>query len=129
LEIDNDRTASINIGGVDYPLMLTTKATKEISRKYGGLSDLGEKLMKTEDFVLMLDEILWLIVLLANQPIQIHNIQHPNDKRELLTEDMLELMTTPLDLSEYKGAIMAAMLKGAKRNVISGDGPKNTAGT
>ena len=130
--MDNaDRAAIIKIGGNEYPLLLTTKATKEIAKKYGGLSDLGEKLMKSENFELALDEILWLITLLVNQPILVHNLQNPDDKQELITEEMMELLTTPLDLGGYKAAIMEAMMKGTKRNVeseASGDGEKNPKG-
>ena len=43
----NDRSAMINIGGKEYEMLLTTKATKEIARRYGGLSNLGDKLMKS----------------------------------------------------------------------------------
>ena len=35
-----DRTATINIGGDDFTLVLTTKATKEIAGRYGGLRTL-----------------------------------------------------------------------------------------
>ena len=35
--MDNERTASISIGGDEYVLLLTTKATKEIAGRYGGL--------------------------------------------------------------------------------------------
>ena len=63
----DDRSAMINIGGKEYEMILTTKATKEIARRYGGLSNLGEKLMKSENFEMALDEIVWLITLLANQ--------------------------------------------------------------
>jgi hypothetical protein len=48
--MDNERSTEITIGGKDYEMILTTKATKEIARRYGGLSNLGEKLMKTENF-------------------------------------------------------------------------------
>ena len=38
----DDRKATISIGGQDYDLILTTKATKEIAGRYGGLdSTLG----------------------------------------------------------------------------------------
>ena len=130
IDLNEDRTAAISIGGVEYPLLLTTKATKSIAKKYGGLSDLGDKLMKTENFELALEEIIWLITLLANQPILIHNLQHPNEKREPLTEETVELLTTPLELGEYKTALMAAMVKGTRRNVVSEDDgePKNKPG-
>jgi len=37
----------------------------------------------------------------------------------LLTEEAVELLTSPLDLATYKEAIMEAMLKGTKRYVES----------
>lgn len=120
---DNDRSAIIKIGDEEYQLILTTKATKEIAKRYGGLENLGTKLMKTENFEMALDEVVWLITLLANQSILIHNLQ---DKRELLTEETVELLTSPLELATYKDAIMEAMFKGTKRNVESEDDLKNT---
>ena len=119
--MDNERSTEITIGGKTYEMILTTKATKEIARRYGGLSNLGEKLMKTENFEMALDEVVWLITLLANQSILIHNLQNSKDKQELLTEDAVELLTSPLELAEYKDAIMEAMFKGAKRHVDSED--------
>lgn len=119
--MNNERSAKISIGDLDYELILTTKATKEIAKRYGGLSNLGEKLMKTENFEMALDEVVWLITLLANQSILIHNLKNPSDKRELLTEETVELLTSPLELAEYKNSIMEAMFKGAKRNVKSED--------
>ena len=100
-------------------MILTTKATKEIAKRYGGLENLGEKLMKSENFEMALEEVVWLITLLANQSILIHNIRNKDDKKVLLTEDEVELLTTPFDLANYKNAIMASMLKGTKRNVES----------
>ena len=124
---DNERTAAMSIGGTEYELVLTTKATKSIAGKYGGLSDLGDKLMKTENFELAIDEIIWLITLLANQGILIHNLKNKDAPKPLLTEDEVELLTSPLELAEYKAAITLAMLKGTKRNVQSEDDSKNGA--
>ena len=73
--MDNERTAVINIGDEEYTLLLTTKATKEIAGRYGGLENLGEKLMKSENFEMAIGEIVWLITLLANQSILIHNLK------------------------------------------------------
>ena len=121
----DERSAKIAIGGQDYELILTTKATKEIAKRYGGLSNLGEKLMKSENFEMALDEVVWLITLLANQSVLVHNLQNPAKKRELLTEDAVELLTSPLELSDYKNCIMEAMFKGTKRNIESETDPKN----
>ena len=121
----DDRSTVITIGGREYELLLTTRATKEIGKRYGGLSDLGDKLMNAENFETAIDELIWLITLLANQPILIHNLQNPNDKKDLLEAETLELLTTPLDIAGFKEAIMDCLIKGTKREVVSEE-DKNT---
>ena len=123
--MDNERTAVITIGDEEYTLLLTTKATKEIAGRYGGLENLGEKLMKSENFEMAIGEIVWLITLLANQSILVHNLKDKQHPKELLTEDVVELLTTPLDLAGYKTAITEALYKGTKRNVESEKDSKN----
>lgn len=122
---NSDRSAVINIGGTDFELMLTTRATKEIACRYGGLENLGDKLMKSENFELALDEIIWLITVLANQSILIHNLKNKDNPKEVLTEDEVELLTSPLELATYKSAITEAMFKGTKRDILSEENPKN----
>ena len=123
--MDNERTAIITIGGEEYDLVLTTRATKQIAGRYGGLEKLGDKLMKSENFELAISEIVWLITLLANQSILI--LRHADEKMDLLTEDTVELLTTPADLASYKEAITEALYKGTKRNIVSEDDQKNAA--
>ena len=123
--MDTERSANIVVGGEEYTLMLTTKATKEIAGRYGGLENLGEKLMKSENFEMAIGEIVWLITLLANQPILIHNIKNKDQQKELLTEDMVELLTVPADLATYKAAITEALYIGTKRNIESEADAKN----
>ena len=123
--MDKERSATINIGGTDYELVLTTKATKEIAGRYGGLENLGDKLMKSENFEMAIDEIVWLISLLANQSILIYNLKHKDKPKDLLTAEEVELLTVPSDLAEYKTAITEALYKGTKRNIESENDPKN----
>ena len=106
-----------------------TLLSSEEKKRYGGLENLGEKLMKSENFEMALSEIVWLIALLANQPILIHNLRHKDEQKPVLTEDEIELLTVPTDLAEYRTAITDALYKGTKRNIQSeGDGsPKNGA--
>ena len=125
--MDKERSANISIGDEEYTLLLTTKASKEIAGRYGGLENLGDKLMKSENFELAIGEIVWLITLLANQSILIHNLRNRDNKRELLTEEDVELLTSPVDLASYKDAITEALYKGTKRNIVSEDDPKNAA--
>jgi len=115
----DERCSKILIGGKEYELLLTTKATKEIGKKYGGLSDLGDKLLKAENFEAAIDELIWLITLLANQPILIHNAKNPQDKKDLLEHETVELFTTPFEIAGFKEAIMDCLIKGTKREVQS----------
>ena len=124
--MDKERTSTIVIGGEEYTLLLTTKATKEIAGRYGGLENLGDKLLKAENFEMALGEIVWLITVLANQTILIHNLKNKDNPKDLLTEEEVELLTNPLDLADYKAAITDALFKGTKRNIESEADPKNT---
>jgi hypothetical protein len=124
--MDTERSAVITVGGKEYELILTTRATREIAKRYGGLESLGETLMKSENAEMALAEIVWIVCLLANQAIQIHNLKHKDEKAELLTEDEIDLLTTPAELTEYKDAIVEAMRKGTKRDIESeGEETKN----
>ena len=123
--METDRVSKIKVGDKEYELILTTKATKEIAGRYGGLENLGDKLMKAENFEMALGEIVWLICLLANQSILIHNIKNKDNQKELLTEEEVEVLTTPFDLADYKQAITDCLYKGTKRNIESEKNSKN----
>ena len=123
----DERSSVITIGEKEYELLLTTKATKEIAKKYGGLSNLGDKLVKSENYEDAISEIVWLIVTLANQPILIFNYKNKGNEKPLLTQDEVELLTTPQDIANFKNAITEALLKGTKRNVESVEA-KNAVG-
>ena len=75
--------------------------------------------MKSENFELALDEVVWLLTLLANQAILVRNLKNKEAPEPLLTEADVELLTSPLDLAAYKEAITEAMFRGTKRNIES----------
>ncbi len=121
----DERSSIVNIGGVEYEMLLTTRATKAIAKRYGGLENLGDKLMKAENFEMALDEVVWLVTLLCNQSIMIENLNNKDKQRELLSEEAVELLTSPFELSVCKDAIREALFKGTKRNVESEPDSKN----
>ena len=126
MDLDNERSALVTIGDKEYSMVLTTKATRLIASRYGGLDKLGDKLMKSEDAGRSLEEVVWIVTLLCNQGVQIHNLRCPDERQPELTSDEVELLTTPLELASLKDAIMEAMQKGTKRNVESELDAKNT---
>ena len=120
-----ERSTNITIGGDEYTLILTTKATKEIAGRYGGIENLGDKLLKSENFEMAIGEIVWLITLLANQSTLIYNLKNKDNPKPLLTEEEVEILTAPSELATYKEAITEALYKGTKRNIESEADPKN----
>ena len=103
-------------------LMADCESTGDIQAKLKKLfAGTIEQMLEVE---MALDEIIQLITLLCNQSIEIHNFRN-SDKKPLLTEETVELLTSPGELAEYKDAITEAMLKGTKRNVESDDTSKN----
>lgn len=117
--VDSSRSAVITIGGQEYELVLTTRATRLIAQRYGGLENLGEALESSEDMDKSLGEVIWLIALLANQSVQIHNLTHPDDKRPELTAEAVELLTVPADLADYREAIAQALQRGTRRAILT----------
>ncbi len=89
------------------------------------MESLGDKLMKTENFEMAISEIVWLITLLANQPVLIYNLSHKENPKVKLTEEEVELLTSPLDLAGYKQAITDALFKATRRNIESENDSKN----
>ena len=45
----NERSSAIKIGNKEYELLLTTRATREIGEKFGGLDKVGTKLSEAKD--------------------------------------------------------------------------------
>jgi hypothetical protein len=113
-----ERSAVVTIDGAPYALLLTTRATREITRRFGGIEALGEHLL-TDDLAAALTDILWLIVLLANQPISIHNLRHPESPKPYLTEEEVELLTQPYEIADYREALVECIVRGTKRDVES----------
>ena len=124
----SERGAMITLCGSQYELILTTKATKEINRRYGGLDKLGDKLSKSEGFEEIIDELVWLLTLLINQGLLVHNAVNKffaEKQKPLFSEDDIEVLTSPADFADYKDAIFEALQKGAMRHIKSEETSKN----
>ena len=114
-----ENKAKITLGGEEYPMLLSTRAVKEISNKFGGLDKLGESMTEKKNDVDALDNVIWLVTLLVNQPILIYNRAHAGEEKPLLTVDDVELMTTPADLGAAQDAIKIALARGTSRAIVS----------
>ncbi|MDT3768161.1 hypothetical protein QS713_08825 [Gleimia hominis] len=118
------RSATVLIGGEAFELVLTTRATRLIAQRYGGLENLGQTLETSDDLGKTLAEVIWLVALLANQSVAIHNLKHPDQPRPELTEEQVELLTVPADLADYRDAITEALQRGTRRTIATEPVPK-----
>jgi hypothetical protein len=122
--MDDSRVTYLVLGKERIPLLLTLKATREIATRYGGLEELGNKMLESMDWAGMIDEIVWLIAILANQCILIENLENKANK-PLITPGELELKMDPYEITSYREAILAALQAGQKQHVQSEDESKN----
>ena len=122
--MDDSRVTYLALGNEKIPLLLTLKATREIAARYGGLEELGNKMLESVDWAGMIDEIVWLIATLANQCILIENLENKTNK-PLITPGELELKMDPYEIASYREAILATLQAGQKQHVQSEDEPKN----
>ena len=84
--------------------------------------------MQSENFEMAIDEVIWLIVELANQYIKTQMLKTKTEI-PLLTEEEVEILTSPSDLADFKDAIMLCLQEGMSRSVHSEHDEKNkTAG-
>ena len=124
----DDRSVAISLGGEEYRLILTTRATMEIAEKYGGVDNFGDKLLTARDMETAMPELCWLVSVLANQGIALYNLKHPDNKKPDITADEVELLTTPADVFELRPAVLTAIKLGMTRNILSEDEGKNPQG-
>ena len=121
----DDKIVTATIAGDEYQLMFTTKAAKEVAKKYGGLEQLGEIISDPSS---SLDDFTWMLTLLVNQPILIHNYQNKDAKKDLINEDFIDIMTDISDIPVLAEAMTEALQRGTVRHIEgeaeSGD-PKN----
>ena len=122
--MDDSRVSYLALGKERIPLLLTLQATREIATRYGGLEELGNKMLESMDWAGMIDEIVWLIATLANQCILIENLENKTNK-PLITPGELELKMDPYEITSYREAILATLQAGQKQHVQSEDEPKN----
>lgn len=115
-----ENNAKITLDGTEYPLLLSTYAAKQISDKFGGLSEMGERLTASNGREgEMIDDLCWVIATLANQPILIRNRRDKKDEPTLTAEDVA-IFTTIDDITDMVEAVMLAINQGSSRAVPDG---------
>ena len=118
-----NRIGEIEIAGSTYPLNFSTKAAKEIAKRYDGLENI-EDAFSGKAVDAMMDEIVWLLSLLIAQGVAYKRIVDGEEIKGITAEE-LEIVLGVADMGDLKDKIMDAMLGGMKREVEVDDDPKN----
>lgn len=122
-----NRIGEIEIAGSTYPLNFSTKAAKEIAKRYDGLENI-EDAFSGKAVDAMMDEIVWLLSLLIAQGVAYKRIVEGEEVKGI-TADELEVVLGVADMAGLKDKIMDAMMGGMKREVEVEIDPKNAEAT
>lgn len=117
-----EKGVDVQIDGVTYSLIFTTAAMGAVGKKYGGVEEMGEAMQIDKSNAV--EDICWLIALLANQGIMLKTRNTNPNNPELLTAELVGLLTMPLELTQVlsQAAIKAVEL-GMNIEHDAGDGP------
>jgi hypothetical protein len=122
-----DRITEIEIAGKKYPLNFSVKAAKEVSKRYGDISNIGDAFTgKPMDE--MMDEASWILALLIEQGVAYKKIVEGEDIKPL-TKDELEIVMGVVDFAGLKDTLLGAMTAGMKREVEVEPDTKNAETT
>lgn len=116
IKLDKERELKFNLN-----------ALKKIKEKYGSLDKMQEKLTaKTDDPLDVIDDIIWLLTLLANQPIIELNMDikrgiAQGTEEQLLDEEYIGLKFDIKDMLKQKQNIFAALTDGMAFTAVSPD--------
>ena len=119
------RTTTIELGGKEYEMLLTTDAMIEIADKFGSVEEVAEKL-KAGTLADQVKLLRWLIALLINQGIKRKNFETGNCDAEI-SEEYVGVMTDVPSLSAMQNTMLEAMVKGLGKNIQNEiEGEKNS---
>ena len=102
--------SEFTIKGRKYHLVFTNAALQEVTKKFGGLTEMGAKLK--EDAAEAMDHLFWLFALLANQGTMLDTGNTSKSNPDLIDADYVALHTRPRDMQKISEVITAAEQEG-----------------
>ena len=122
-----NRITEIEIAGTMYPLNFSTKAAKDVAKRYGDVSNIGE-VFSDKPLDEMMDEAIWLLALLIQQGVAYKKIVD-GETVKALGKDDLEVVLGVADIADLKDGLLGAMVAGMGREVEVEEDPKNAEAT
>ena len=113
------RAVKVEIGGEEHELLFTMSATIQIVKHFGSLDEMNAQLADSEHLDTMLDAIVYLLCLLANQSIALYNLRNKDNPRPKLTLEEVELGISLYEAGELREKVTEALNKGGERFIVS----------
>ena len=101
-----EKGVDVQISGQVYRLTFTTAAMKAVGKKFGGVAELGERLA---DKLGAIEDACWLIAILANQGTMLKTRNLSPDNPDLLSPELVELLTNPPEIEVLTQACIDAI--------------------
>ena len=102
-----EKGIDVQIAGKDYRFVFTTAAMKAVGLKFGGITELGER-MEAEK-IGAIEDVCWLIALLANQGIMLETRNVSPNNPDLLSAELVELLTMPTEIESLTKEALKAI--------------------
>lgn len=122
-----NRITEIEIAGKKYPLNFSIRAAKEVAKKYGDISNVGDA-FTDKPMDEMMDEATWILALLIDQGAAYKRVVDGEDIKAP-TQEELEVIMGVADFANIKDTLMGAMMAGMKREIEVEPNPKNAKTT
>jgi len=122
-----NRITEIEIAGRKYPLNFSVKAAKEVSERYGDISNIGDA-FEGKSTSEMMDEANWILALLIEQGVAYKKIVDGEEVKGL-SQGELEIVMGVVDFAGLKNTLLGAMTAGMEREVEVEPDPKNAETT
>ena len=119
LGVVDDRALKLTLAGKEYDLLLNVGAIQEITRKYGGLEEAMTVITDFDTNPNAWDDIIFLITTLINQGTKLHNFMNPEERRDMVSEEVVSLAMPFTDILKYVRLITAAVSVGTMRKVAA----------
>lgn len=117
------RSVACEIAGNKFELIYTVAVNKQIGEKFGSMAKFIEKLAEaaeSEDTISVMDDMLYVFVLMANQSILIGN--HFRDENKPMWDmETIEMLFSPADVILARDYLIDAINAGNSRTVQSED--------
>ena len=102
-----EKGIDVQIAGKDYRFVFTTAAMKAVGLKFGGVAELGERM--DADKIGAIGDVCWLIALLANQGIMLETRNVSPNNPDLLSAELVELLTMPTEIESLTKEALKAI--------------------